>query len=96
MITFYGLEVFCVTMFSVAAAGVLFSGNMLKKLLFAAIMFLAAGMSAVCLAPNDSPSGYLSSILVLSVAELAASLAIIIKTVLSFRTLDSGAIRGED
>lgn len=96
MITFYDLAFFCVLLFSVGAAGFLFSGNMLKKLLFAAVMFLAAGVSGVCLIPNDNPSGYLFSILILSIAELASSLAIIAETVKSLRTLDSGAVRGKD
>ena len=63
MITYYGLIVFCTALFAISCAGYMFSGNMLKKILFAALMFLAAGVLLSCLPANDCPSGYYAAIL---------------------------------
>ena len=72
MISLYALSAFCLAMFSLAAAGFLFSGNMLKKLMFSSIMMLAAGLLLVCLAPQDKPQHYYLVIFVLIAGELLA------------------------
>lgn len=96
MISYYGLVVFCAALFSISCAGYMFSGNMLKKILFASLMFLAAGVLLSCLPSNDRPSSYYVAIFMLILGELAASFAIVVKTVRTLHTLDSGAIKGDD
>ena len=59
-------------------------------------MFLAAGVLLSCLPANDCPSGYYAAIFMLILGELAASFAIVAQTVQTLRTLDSGAIKGDD
>lgn len=96
MLSLYGLAVFSLALFFLSAAGFFFSGNMLKKNMFAVLMFLAADIMLICLPPHEKPAYYNLMILFISLAETAASIFIMAAAVSELHTFDSGAVKEDE
>ena len=93
MISMDSFAAFCLAMFSLAAAGFLFSGNMLRKLMFSVIMCLAAAIMLACLVPEEKMRYYYLAVFLILIGEIISSIFIVSEAVRSMRTLDSGALR---
>lgn len=96
MLSLYGFAVFSLALFFLSTAGFFFSGNMLKKNIFAVIMFLSADMMLICLTPHEKPACYNLMILFISLAETAASFFIMNAAVRELHTFDSGSVKEDE
>lgn len=93
MLNLYWLVFFCLILFFISCAGFLFTGSMLKKNIFAAVMFLSACILMSCLRPSQNSLFMTCVLLFFAAVEICISLIFVFLAVAENHTLDSAAMK---
>ena len=91
--TAYNLAAIAFTLFSLAAAGFLTCGSLVRMLMFLELMLNAANIALVALGGNAASQAYAAMLLVIAAAEAGVGLALIIALADKFKTLEAENIK---
>jgi len=89
----YNLAAIAFTLFSIAAAGFLTCGNLVRMLMFLELMLNAANIALVALGHNAASQAYAAMLFAVAAAEAGVGLALIISLASVFRTLEPENIK---
>ncbi len=89
----YSLSAIAFTLFSLAAAGFLTCGSLVRMLMFLELMLNAANIALVALGSPAVSQAYAVMLFAIAAAEAGVGLALIITLASVFRTLEPGNIR---
>ncbi|HAT72802.1 MAG TPA: NADH-quinone oxidoreductase subunit NuoK [Elusimicrobia bacterium] len=90
--TQYHLAAICFTLFSLATAGFLTSGSLVRMLMFLELMLNAANIAFVALG-SPASQAYALMLFAIAAAEAGVGLALIIALASTFKTLEAGNIK---
>ncbi len=91
--TAYNLAAIAFTLFSLAAAGFLTCGGLVRMLMFLELMLNAANIALVALGGGAASQAYAAMLLVIAAAEAGVGLALIIALAGAFKTLEAENIK---
>lgn len=91
--TAYSLAGLAFVLFSLAAAGFLTCGNLVRMLMFVELMLNAANIALVALGPETVSQAYTVMLFAVAAAEAGVGLALIISLAAVFRTLEAENIK---
>lgn len=89
----YSLAAVSFVLFTLAAAGFLTCGSLVRMLMFLELMLNAANIAIVALGPETVSQAYAVMLLAIAAAEAGVGLALIITLASVFRTLEAENIR---
>jgi len=89
----YSLAAISFLLFSLAAAGFLTCGSLVRMLMFLELMLNAANIALVALGPETVSQAYAVMLFAIAAAEAGIGLALIITLASVFRTLEAENIR---
>ncbi len=89
----YSLAAISFVLFSLAAAGFLTCGSLVRMLMFLELMLNAANIALVALGPETVSQAYAVMLFAIAAAEAGIGLALIITLASVFRTLEAENIR---
>lgn len=89
----YSLAAVSFVLFSLAAAGFLTCGSLVRMLMFLELMLNAANIALVALGPETVSQAYAVMLFAIAAAEAGVGLALIITLASVFRTLEAENIR---
>ena len=89
----YSLAAVSFLLFSLAAAGFLTCGSLVRMLMFLELMLNAANIALVALGPETVSQAYAVMLFAIAAAEAGIGLALIITLASAFRTLEAENIR---
>lgn len=89
----YSLAAVSFVLFSLAAAGFLTCGSLVRMLMFLELMLNAANIALVALGPGTVSQAYAVMLFAIAAAEAGIGLALIITLASVFRTLEAENIR---
>ncbi len=89
----YSLASIAFALFSLAAAGFLTCGSLVRMLMFLELMLNAANIALVALGPETVSQAYAVMLFAIAAAEAGIGLALIITLASVFRTLEAGNIK---
>ena len=89
----YSLAAVAFVLFSLAAAGFLACGSLVRMLMFLELMLNAANIALVALGPETVSQSYAVMLLAVAAAEAGVGLALIIALASAFKTLEAENIR---
>ncbi|OGS12311.1 MAG: hypothetical protein A3J70_15550 [Elusimicrobia bacterium RIFCSPHIGHO2_02_FULL_61_10] len=89
----YSLAAVSFVLFSLAAAGFLTCGSLVRMLMFLELMLNAANIALVALGPETVSQAYAVMLFAIAAAEAGIGLALIITLASAFRTLEAENIR---
>ena len=89
----YSLAAISFLLFSLAAAGFLTCGSLVRMLMFLELMLNAANIALVALGPETVSQAYAVMLFAIAAAEAGIGLALIITLASAFRTLEAENIR---
>lgn len=89
----YSLAAVSFVLFSLAAAGFLTCGSLVRMLMFLELMLNAANIALVALGPETVSQAYAVMLFAIAAAEAGIGLALIITLASVFRTLEAENIR---
>ena len=89
----YSLAAVSFLLFSLAAAGFLTCGSLVRMLMFLELMLNAANIALVALGPETVSQAYAVMLFAIAAAEAGIGLALIITLASVFRTLEAENIR---
>ena len=89
----YSLSSVAFILFSLAAAGFLTCGSLVRMLMFLELMLNAANIALVALGPGTVSQAYAVMLFALAAAEAGVGLALIITLASAFKTLEEENIR---
>ncbi|MBI4802757.1 MAG: NADH-quinone oxidoreductase subunit K [Elusimicrobia bacterium] len=89
----YSLSALAFVLFSLAAAGFLTCGSLVRMLMFLELMLNAANIALVTLGPETVSQAYVVMLFAIAAAEAGVGLALIITLASVFKTLEAGNIR---
>ncbi len=81
-------------LFTLAAAGFLTCGSLVRMLMFLELMLNAANIAMVTLGPATASQAYAAMLFAIAAAEAGVGLALIITLASVFKTLETGNIKG--
>ncbi len=89
----YSLAAVAFVLFSLAAAGFLACGSLVRMLMFLELMLNAANIALVALGPETVSQAYAVMLFAIAAAEAGVGLALIIMLASVFKTLEAKNIR---
>jgi NADH-quinone oxidoreductase subunit K len=89
----YSLAAVSFVLFSLAAAGFLTCGSLVRMLMFLELMLNAANIAIVALGPGTVSQAYAVMLFAIAAAEAGVGLALIIALASVFKTLEAENIR---
>ncbi len=89
----YSLASISFVLFTLAAAGFLTSGNLVRMLMFLELMLNAANVALVALGPQPASQAYTVMLFAVAAAEAGIGLALIITLSCAFKTLEPENIK---
>lgn len=90
----YNLAVLSLLLFTLAAAGFLTCGSLVRMLMFLELMLNAANVALVALNPQVSSQAYAVMVFAVAAAEAGVGLAILLTLAANFKTLQAENIKG--
>lgn len=91
--TQYALAAISFSLFTLAVAGFLTCGTLVRMLMFLELMLNAANVALVALGPQPASSVYAVMLFAVAAAEAGVGLALIITLASVFKTLEAGSIK---
>jgi NADH-quinone oxidoreductase subunit K len=91
--TQYSLAAISFTLFTLAIAGFLTCGSLVRMLMFLELMLNAANIALVALGPQPASQAYAVMLFAVAAAEAGVGLALIITLASAFKTLEAGNIK---
>lgn len=91
--THYTLAAICFGLFTLAVAGFLTCGSLVRMLMFLELMLNAANVALVALGPQPASNTYAVMLFTVAAAEAGVGLALIIALASVFKTLEAGNIK---
>ncbi|OGR44730.1 MAG: hypothetical protein A2X35_05375 [Elusimicrobia bacterium GWA2_61_42] len=89
----YHLAAISFVLFTLAAAGFLTAGGLVRMLMFLELMLNAANVALVALGPAAPSQAYAVMLFAIAAAEAGVGLALIIALASAFKTLEAGGIK---
>lgn len=91
--TQYSLAAVSFILFTLAVAGFLTCGSLVRMLMFLELMLNAANIALVALGPEPASQAYAVMLFAVAAAEAGVGLALIISLASVFKTLEAGNIK---
>ena len=89
----YPLAAESYVLFSLALAGFLTCGSLVRMLMFLELMLNAANIAIVALGPQPASQSYVLMLFAVAAAEAGVGLALIIAIASAFKTLEAGNLK---
>lgn len=91
--TQYSLAAVSFVLFTLAVAGFLTCGSLVRMLMFLELMLNAANVALVALGPQPTSSAYAVMLFTVAAAEAGVGLALILTLASAFKTLEAANIK---
>lgn len=91
--THYSLAAISFILFTLAVAGFLTCGSLVRMLMFLELMLNAANIALVALGPEPASQAYAAMLFAVAAAEAGVGLALIISLASAFKTLEAANIK---